>query len=228
MTGPWLPQMGLSPSRESVWAPVLSSSRNLDLLFRYNTLPLAKGPALATLQAEAVGLLHLLRKVKLHFDPAVPLIAFKGCLVQKWLLLQILQKWGWSDFWPDPRDIIHFDVIFPLLQELHQWSERLKLVKVKSHDGCQLNEMADELADKSCTSDEDPVFPGQQKYGSLLLRVRASMRTLIDDGNTGHRLPWDGAPNKKASLMSTPCVQPNFKSLSLIMRPYCVRTRGRL
>ena len=28
-------------------------------------------------------------------------------------------------FLPDPRDIIHFDVIFPLLQEIHQWTELL-------------------------------------------------------------------------------------------------------
>ena len=63
--------------------------------------------------------------------------------------------------------------------------------KVKSHAGCQLNEMADELADKGCTFDEETVFPGPQKYGSLL-----SMRTLIDDENTGHLLPRDGAPNK--------------------------------
>ena len=73
--------------------------------------------------------------------------------------------------------------------------ERLKLAEVKSHAGCQLNEMADELADKGCTSHKKPVFPGQQKYDSLLLRVRASMRTssLIDDDNTGHLLLRNGA-----------------------------------
>ena len=80
-----------------------------------------------------------------------------------------MQKWGRSDFWPDPRDIIHFDVIFPLLQELHQWNALLKLVKVKSHAGCQLNEMADELADQGYASEEEPVLPGQQKYGSLII-----------------------------------------------------------
>ena len=37
---PWLPQMEVSPSGKSLWAPVLSSSRNLDLLFRYDSLPL--------------------------------------------------------------------------------------------------------------------------------------------------------------------------------------------
>ena len=42
MTGPWLPQIEVSPSGKSVWAPVLSSSRNLDLLFRYNSLALSE------------------------------------------------------------------------------------------------------------------------------------------------------------------------------------------
>ena len=42
MTGPWLLKMEVSPSRKSVWAPVLSSSRNLDLLFRYNSLTLSE------------------------------------------------------------------------------------------------------------------------------------------------------------------------------------------
>ena len=139
----------------------MPSSRNLDLQFRYNSRPLSEAP-LATLWAEAVGLLYLLRRVKSHFEQAIPLLVFIDCLV----LLQILQKWGRSDFWPDPRDIIHFDVIFPLLQELHQWTALLKLVKVKSHAGCKLNEMADELADHCCASDKEPVLPGLQKYGS--------------------------------------------------------------
>ena len=74
----------------------------------------------------------------------------------------------------------------------------MKLVKVKSHAGCQLNERADELADQGRASDEEPVLPGPQKYGSLLLRVRTSMRNLLvlEDENMGHRLPRDGAPNE--------------------------------
>jgi hypothetical protein len=36
------------------------------------------------------------------------------------------------------------------------------LVKVKSHCGCQLNEMADELADMGCASDQAPICPGLQ------------------------------------------------------------------
>ena len=48
----------------------------------------------------------------MHFrvDQTIQLLVFIDCLV----LLQILQKWERSDVWPDPRDIIHFDVVFPL------------------------------------------------------------------------------------------------------------------
>ena len=56
--------------------------------------------------------------------------------------------------------------------------------------------MADELADQGCASDEEPVLPGQQKYGSLLLRVRTSMRNLLEDENMGLWLRRDGAPDK--------------------------------
>ena len=119
-----------------------------------------------------------------------------------------------------PRDIIHFDVIFPLLQELHQWNALLKLVKVKSHAGRQRNEMADELADQGCASDEEPVLPGQQKYGSLLLRVSTSMRNLREDENMGHRLPRDGAPNK-ALLKSVIAIN---KMQAAKLRGYLVQT----
>ena len=73
---------------------------------------------------------------------------------------------------------------------------RLKLVNMKSHASCQLNEMADELADQGCASDEEPVLPGPQKYGSLLLSVRTSMHNLLEDEDMGHRLPRDETPNK--------------------------------
>ena len=73
----------------------------------------------------------------------------------------------------------------------------LKIVKVKSHAGCQLNEMANELEGQGCASDEETVLQGQQKYGSLILHVRTSMRNLLDDENMGHLLPRDGAPKKE-------------------------------
>ena len=59
----------------------------------------------------------------------------------------------------------------------------MKLAKVKGHAGCQLNEMAYELADQSRASDEEPVLPGPgpKKYGSLLLCFRTSMRNLLED-----------------------------------------------
>ena len=160
-----------------------------DVLFDFSA---PVGGPLASLRAEAVGLLYLLRKAKIHFKKAIPLLIFIDCLA----LLMILKKWGRSDFWPDPREVVHFDVILPLLLELRQWPQQVTLVKVKSHSGCQLNEMADELADLGCASEEEPICPGPQKYGSLLLRVRSSTRQQIESEETGHLLPRDGAPNK--------------------------------
>ena len=176
---------------------VVEAQKSVALL----TLSAPVGGPLATLRAEAVGLLYLLRRVKEYFKHAVQMLIFVDCLA----LLLVLQKWGRSDFWPGPREVLHFDVIFPLIQELRQWSEQLTLVKVKSHTGCQLNEMADELADAGCASADDPICPGPQKYGSLLLRVRASLRNQIAEEKTGHLLPRDGAPNK-ALLKSTVAV----------------------
>ena len=34
-------------------------------------------------------------------------------------------------FWPDPGDMVHFDVIFPLIQNLLGWSEKGTLMKVQ-------------------------------------------------------------------------------------------------
>ncbi len=42
---------------------------------------------------------------------------------------------------------MHFDIIFPLLAELRQWSGNITLMKVKSLAGCLMNERADEFAD---------------------------------------------------------------------------------
>ena len=52
-------------------------------------------------------------------------------------------------------------------------------MEVKRNAGCQLTEMADELAELGCASAEEPVFPGKLKYCSLLLHIQASMLTLI-------------------------------------------------
>jgi hypothetical protein len=44
------------------------------------------------------------------------------------MLLDNLQKWGKANFNPRPFDIIHFEVIFPLLQVLLQWQYPVRLV----------------------------------------------------------------------------------------------------
>jgi ribonuclease HI len=182
------------------------------------------GGPLASLRTEAVGLLHLLRKAKVRFCGAVPLLIFIDCLA----LLMILKKWGRSDFWPDLREVIHFDVIFPLLQELRQWTQQLTMVKVKSHSGCQLIEMADELADIGCASENEPICPGPQIYGSLRLRIQPSVREQIDCDKKGHPLPRDGAPNK-ALLKGVVAVntQRNFATPSSLGRHCIVQTATR-
>ena len=38
-----------------------------------------------------------------------PLLIFVDCLV----LLVVLTRWGQEDFWSDPEDIKHFDIIEP-------------------------------------------------------------------------------------------------------------------
>ncbi len=69
-----------------------------------------------------------------------------GLFIDCPVLLAILLKWGRSDFQPQPRDIVHLDVLVPLLTELRSWTETVLLVKVESHAGCLLNERADSLA----------------------------------------------------------------------------------
>ena len=97
------------------------------------------GGPVASLRAETVGLFSILHNVEEHFHKHVQIMIFTDCLG----LLLILSKWGNSNFWPDPGDVVHFDVIFPLIKKLRSWSEKLILVKVKSHAGCFLNELAD-------------------------------------------------------------------------------------
>ncbi len=52
-------------------------------------------------------------------------------------LLLILQKWGQRNYNLEPKDIVHFDVIDQLLKALRQWPSQVRLVKIKSHTGCQ-------------------------------------------------------------------------------------------
>jgi hypothetical protein len=44
---------------------------------------------------------------------------------------------------PEPKEVVHFDIIRPLLLELRQWSGSVTLVKIKSHTGCFMNERGD-------------------------------------------------------------------------------------
>ena len=98
------------------------------------------GGPLASIRSEAAGLLQLLRDIATNHGRHVRLLVFIDCLV----LLDILRRWGTHNFNPRPKEVVHFDVIYPLLLELRQWIGDLVLVKVKSHSGCLLNERADE------------------------------------------------------------------------------------
>ena len=76
--------------------------------------PLASQGPVAPLHSEAVGILSILQKVEAHYIGHVQLMLFTDCLV----LLPIFSKVGQSDFLPDPGDMVHFDVIFPVIQKL--------------------------------------------------------------------------------------------------------------
>ena len=91
---------------------------------------------------------------------------------------------------------MHFDVLVPLLAELRSWPGTVLLVKVKSHTGCLLNERADVLADLGAASDDEQIFPGPSKYGTLWLRSRVSWRDRVRSEQLPHILPRDSAPNK--------------------------------
>jgi hypothetical protein len=68
-----------------------------------DSLSFPLGGPLASLRGEAAELDCLLDRV----EPNKPLLIFTDCLV----LLTILHRWGRVDFWLDPEDIKHFDII---------------------------------------------------------------------------------------------------------------------
>ena len=148
------------------------------------------GGPLASARAEAASLLQLLRDVRCRYGHHVNLLIIVDCLV----ILDILRKWGRSDFHPNPKEIIHFTVVRPLIDELRQWVGNITLLKVKSHTGCLLNERADELAELGRTAEGPEICPGPQKYGSFWLRVRPETRRLAEE--CGKVLPRDSAPNR--------------------------------
>ena len=67
------------------------------------------GGPLASLRAEAAGLDRLLDLVAQD----QPLLIFTDCLS----MLMILLRWRRLDFWPDPEDIKHFDVLGSCLRK---------------------------------------------------------------------------------------------------------------
>ena len=148
------------------------------------------GGPLSTARAEAASLLQLLLDVRQHYSHQTHLLVFVDCLV----VLDILQKWGRSDFHPGPKEIVHFAVIRQLLHELRQWSGNVTLVKVKSHTGCLLNERADEQAELGRIAEGPEICPGPQKYGSFWLRVRQETREFAE--KCGMSLPRNSAPNR--------------------------------
>ncbi len=89
--------------------------------------------------------------------------------------------WRRSIFHPHPEDIIHFDTILPLLNELLQWLGKVVLIKIKSHTGCWLNERADECSKLGYSSEHETLCNGPVKYGSLWLRIRPKVRDLAKD-----------------------------------------------
>ena len=148
------------------------------------------GGPLATTRAEAASLLQLLLDVRASDNHNVNLLVFVDCLV----VLDILSKWGRNDFYPEPKEIVHFDVICPLLHVLRHWTGNVTLVKIKSHTGCLMNERADELAELGRKTEGPEICPGPQKYGSFWLRTRQAVRELAE--SSGKPLPRDSAPNR--------------------------------
>ena len=150
------------------------------------------GGPFASTRVEAVALLCLLEQVSDSLIPLTRLIVFIDSLC----LLDILSRWGRTNFWPGPKDVIHFDVLLPLLKILRRWPSKLVLVKVKGHTGCYHNELADEQADKGCESDAVRLCNGPQKYGTLHLRIHPALRDLVSNEHARAALPSDIAPNK--------------------------------
>jgi hypothetical protein len=125
------------------------------------------------------------------------------------VVLDILRKWGHSDFDPGPKEVLHFDVISPLLHELRKLLGNVTLVKIKSHSGCLMNERANEQAELSRTAEGPASCPGPQKYGSFWLRVRPAVREIAN--SSGKTLPRDSAP--KRSLLEKTA---SFNTLSAL------------
>ena len=142
---------------------VVGTARQPDVSFSFPV-----GGPLSSLRAEAAALHSLFERV----EPHRPLLVFTDCLV----LLVILSRWGQVDFWPDPEDVKHFDIIEPCIQLLRRRVGETRLVKVKSHSGLLMNDRADELAAQGCTNEEAPRWAGPRKLDPLKLSARDAVR----------------------------------------------------
>ena len=74
------------------------------------------GGPLASVRPEAVALLCLLLRLREHMEAPAQLTKFIDCLC----LLQCLSKWERANYWPGQKEIIHFDVLLPLLKILRE------------------------------------------------------------------------------------------------------------
>ena len=95
--------------------------------------------------------------------------------------------------------MVHFEVIFPLIKKLRGWSQKVTLIKVKSHAGCFLNEMAGERAEKDRLSEAVPIYHGPNKYGASQLRInlKASLRAQVAEDKQIVPYPRYEAPKKQ-------------------------------
>ena len=110
------------------------------------------------------------------------------------VLLGILEECGKASLNPQPNDVLHFDVIFPLLNVLRQRQRPLRLVKVKSHTGFLVITRADELAEVGYSQTVQEVFSAPQKYGSLWLKVQQHFKFCALAAQCQKLLPTDSAP----------------------------------
>ena len=153
------------------------------------------GGPLASVRPVAVALLCLLQRFREHMEAPARLTIFIDCLC----LLQCLSKWGRANYWkdrPGPKETIHFDVQLPLLKILREWPKELVLYKIKSHAWYYHNKLADEQAAAGVVLDGPTYFVGPQKYGTLPLRIKPDVRSLISSELEQVSLPQDVAPNK--------------------------------
>ena len=88
-------------------------------------------------------------------DPTAPLVV----LTDSMNVLQALQLWDHADFARDMRWQRNADIIMAILLAINQRAATITLVKVKSHRGVELNEVADQLAGQAVDEEaSDTVF----------------------------------------------------------------------